>query len=64
MKINVTTDKPLNKLFRLTPLTKLGELGSKLVHYCFLKPKTGVQVKANINTCYFHEGSTKRVQVI
>ena len=45
----------------LTPLTKLGELGSELVHNCFLKSKTGVQVKDNDKSRYFQVGSTKKV---
>ena len=43
----------------ITPLTKLGELGSELVHNCVLKSKTGVQVNDNFKTCYPHESSTK-----
>ena len=48
----------------ITPLTKLGELGSELVCYCILKSKTGVQVKDKIEICYFHKGSTKQVQIM
>ena len=48
----------------LTPLTKLGELGSWQVYNCVLKSKPRVQVKDNIKTCYFHEGSTKRFQIM
>ena len=44
----------------LTPLTKLGELGSELV----LMSKTEVQVKDEIKTCHFHDGLTKKVQVM
>ena len=44
----------------ITPLTKLGELGSELVHNCVLKSKTGVQVKDDIKTRCFHEGFTKK----
>ena len=43
----------------VTPLTKLGELGSLLVFICVLKSKTEVQVKDDIKTCYFHECFTK-----
>ena len=44
----------------VTPLTKLGELGSELVYDCVLKSKTGVQVKDDIKICYFLEDSTKK----
>ena len=44
----------------ITPLKKLGELGSELVHNCVINSKTGVQVKDDIETCYFYEGSTKK----
>ena len=47
----------------VTPLTKLGELGSELVCNCISKSKTGVQVNDNIKTCYSHEGSTKKLQI-
>ena len=49
---------------QLTPLTKLGELGSELVYNCVLMSKTEVQVKDEIKTCYFHGGFTKKVQVM
>ena len=42
----------------LTPLTKLGELGSELVYNYVFKSKTGTQVMDHIKTCYIHEGST------
>ena len=48
----------------LTPLTKLVELGSELVHNCFLKSKTGVQVNDDFKTCYSHEGSSKKLQIL
>ena len=32
----------------ITPVTKLGKLGSELVYNCVLKSKTGVQVYGNI----------------
>ena len=48
----------------ITPLTKLGELGPELVYNCVLKSKTVVQVKDDIKTCYFHEGFTKKVQIM
>ena len=48
----------------LTPLTKLGELGSELVYNCVLMSKTEVQVKDEIKTCHFHGGFTKKVQVM
>ena len=44
----------------LTPLTKLGELGSELVHDCVLKAKTGVQVNGNFKTCHSHGSSIKK----
>ena len=44
----------------ITPLKKLGELGSEPVHKCVLSSKTGVRVKDDIETCYFHEGFTKK----
>ena len=49
---------------RLTPLTKLGELGSEQVYNCTLKSKAGVQVNDNVKSCYFNEGSTKKVQIM
>ena len=48
----------------ITPLTKLGELESELIHNCALMSKTEVQVKDEIKTCQFHEGFTKKVQVM
>ena len=54
------TDLPINRII-LTPLTKLGELGSELFYNCASKSKTGVQVKGNVKTCYFHKGSTNYV---
>ena len=48
----------------LTPLTKLGELGSELVYNCIFKSKTGVQVRDNVKICYFHEGSAKKVSYV
>ena len=48
----------------ITPLTKLGELGSELVYNCVLMSKTEVQVKDKIKTCHFHDGFTKKVQVM
>ena len=48
----------------VTPLTKLGELGSELVYNCVLMSKTEVQVKDKIKTCHFHGGFTKKVQVM
>ena len=53
-----------NRSISLTPLTKLGELGPELVQNCVLKSKTGVQAKNDIKICYFHKGSTKKVQVM
>ena len=45
---------------QITPLTKLGELGSDLVHNCVLKSKTEVQVNSNFKSCYSDKGSTKK----
>ena len=43
-----------------TPLKKLGEMGSELVHNCVINSKTGVQVKDDVKTCYFHEDCAKK----
>ena len=48
----------------VTPLTKLGELGSELVHNCVLMSKTGIQVCDHFKTCYSCEDSTKKLQVL
>ena len=48
----------------LTPLTKLGELGQKLSIIASLKSKKGVQVNDIIKTCYSHEGSAKKFQIL
>ena len=48
----------------LTPLTKLGELGQKLSIIASLKSKKGVQVNDIIKTCYSHQGSTEKLQVL
>ena len=44
----------------ITSLTKLGELGSELVHNCVLQSKTGIQVNSNFKKMLFHQGSTKK----
>ena len=44
----------------ITPITKLGELGSELVFNCILMLKTGVHIKDTIKTCCFPEGSRKK----
>ena len=51
-------------LQRVTPLTKLGELGLELVYNCVLMSKTEVQVKDEIKTCHFHRGFTKKIPVL
>ena len=45
----------------VTPLTKFGELRSKLACYCILKSKTGVQVKDNIEIYFFYKTSRNYV---
>ena len=44
----------------LTPLTKLGELGSGQAYDCVLRSKAGDFINDNIETWYFHKGSTKK----